>query len=93
MLLIQRFIALFAVTLPFALLGQAGAWTPVFVMMVIYPVFMIDTVATELDAPFGHDPNDLPLTRIRAGIQHTSLPGVSGPPALHRLMFQLGNED
>lgn len=81
LLLIQRFVAVYLVTLPFALVDRVGLYTPLFVVFVAYPVLMIEALGRELDDPFGHDANDLPLTRICATI-HQDLLGVAPPPDL-----------
>lgn len=38
-------------------------------MMVAYPVLMIEALGRELDDPFGHEPNDLALSRICEGLE------------------------
>ena len=61
---IRRFITLFLATLPFALLTKVGGWltTPV-VMLVAYPILVLDQIGAELQNPFdprnmGHLPLD-----------------------------------
>lgn len=68
-LLSQRLIALALASLPFAILGRLGGLTPLVTMMVAYPILMIEGLGSELDDPFGHDANDLPLSRICATIE------------------------
>jgi len=63
-MLMRRGIALFLASLPLALVERFGIYVPLVTMMVAYPVLMIEALANELDDPFGHDPNDLPLTKI-----------------------------
>ncbi len=63
-MLIERCVALYLGSLPLALVEEIGALTPLVTMMVAYPVLMIEAIGRELDDPFGHEPNDLPLTRI-----------------------------
>ncbi|MBL4884410.1 MAG: hypothetical protein JKY95_07735 [Planctomycetaceae bacterium] len=64
---IRRFITLFLVTLPFALLHRLGGdWlVPLMTMLVAYPLLSLDQIGVELQNPFykknlGH----LPLTTI-----------------------------
>lgn len=71
--LMERFIAVFLATLPFSLVGRIGVFTPLLTMAIAYPLLMIDAVGGELDEPFGHNPNDLPLTRICATIERNLL--------------------
>ncbi len=43
---------------------EVGFLTPLVTMMVAYAVLMIEGIGQELDNPFGHDPNDLALSRV-----------------------------
>ena len=72
-LLLQRGVVLYLATLPLALIDAIGAMTPIVTMMVAYPVLMIEAIGGELDDPFGHEPNDLPLTRICDTIERNLL--------------------
>lgn len=63
-LLLRRCVALYLATLPLCLVRELGVLTPVVTMMVAYSVLMIEALGEELDDPFGHEPNDLPLSRI-----------------------------
>lgn len=63
-LLLRRLVALYLATLPLWLVRELGALTPVVTMMVAYAVLMIEALGQELDDPFGHEANDLPLSRI-----------------------------
>jgi len=73
----QRLIAITLASLPFALIEQVGAFTPLITMAVAYPILLIEGLGTELDNPFGHDANDLPLTRICKTIEENLL---AAPP-------------
>lgn len=79
LILMRRCIALFLATLPWAVVADAGIYTPLFTIMVAYIVLMIEAMANELDDPFGQDPNDLALTRICATIERNTL-GADPPP-------------
>lgn len=68
-LLIQRCMVLYLAALPLGLVGDLGALTPLVTMMVAYPVLMIEALGRELDDPFGHEPNDLALSRICEGLE------------------------
>ncbi|KYF77641.1 hypothetical protein BE11_34740 [Sorangium cellulosum] len=72
-LLLRRGVALYLATLPLALIDAIGFMTPIVTMMVAYPVLMIEALGGELDDPFGHEPNDLPLTRICDTIERNLL--------------------
>jgi putative membrane protein len=69
---IRRFIALFLLTLPFALLNRInGDWlVPVITMMVAYPLVSLDQIGIELQNPFCVDNlSHLPLDGISETIQ------------------------
>jgi putative membrane protein len=71
---VRRFILLFLVTLPFALLHRVGAdWlVPVVTMLVAYPLLSLDRIGAELQNPFGTEYlSHLPLDDISAGIERT----------------------
>ncbi len=63
-LLLRRGTALYLATLPLCIVKELGFIAPVVTMMAAYCVLMVEALGEELDNPFGHDPNDLPLTRI-----------------------------
>lgn len=69
---IRRFIALFLLTLPFALLNRiSGDWmVPFITMMVAYPLVSLDQIGIELQNPFSVDNlSHLPLEGISETIQ------------------------
>lgn len=49
---VRRFLVLFLATLPFALLEQAGALTPLIILPVAYTLLGVDQIAVELENPF-----------------------------------------
>lgn len=71
---IRRFVALFLVTLPFALLHQMETdWlVPLVIMLVGYPLVSLDQIGIELQNPFYKSSlNHLPLDEIAASIEKT----------------------
>jgi len=69
---IRRFIALFLLTLPFALLHRiSGEWmVPLITMMVAYPLMSLDQIGIELQNPFAKaNLSHLPLGDISANIE------------------------
>lgn len=71
---IRRFIALFLITLPFALLHQMETdWlVPLVIMLVGYPLVSLDQIGIELQNPFYKSSlNHLPLDEIAASIEKT----------------------
>ncbi|OJW09053.1 MAG: hypothetical protein BGO49_07760 [Planctomycetales bacterium 71-10] len=62
---IRRFILLFLITLPFALLEEAGWLTPLATMLVAAPTLALDKIGTELQFPFSQSSlNHLPLDQL-----------------------------
>jgi putative membrane protein len=73
---VRRFILLFLVTLPFALLHRVEAsWlVPVLTMLVAYPLLGLDRIGTELQNPFSRSNlSHLPLDDIAATIERNLL--------------------
>lgn len=64
---------LYLSTLPLALVDTLGVLTPLVTMIVAYPVLMIEALGRELDDPFGHAPNNLPLSHICDTIERNLL--------------------
>lgn len=62
---LRRFILIFMLVLPFALLEKAGDLTPFFVILVAYPLFSLDQIGVELQNPFSMENlSHLPLEDI-----------------------------
>lgn len=72
-LLLERGIAFFLATLPLALVKDEGGLSVIVTTMASYLVLMIEGLGSELDDPFGHEPNDLPLSRICVTIEQNLL--------------------
>lgn len=73
-LLLRRMITLYLALLPVALVTKIGLFSPLVTVLVAYPILVIESLGTELDEPFGHDVNDLPLSRICETIERDVLP-------------------
>jgi putative membrane protein len=70
---IRRFIFLYLVTLPFALLNMVEWLTPVIMFLVSYPILSLDQIGVELENPFsaqrmGHLPLDEITAKIEANV-------------------------
>jgi ion channel-forming bestrophin family protein len=61
---IKLFLVLFCLTVPFALVESMRWATPAAVAVLAFCLFGIEEIGIEIEDPFGHDPNDLPLDRI-----------------------------
>jgi putative membrane protein len=85
--LIHRIVALYCLGLPFGIVSSVGVMTPVVVAIVAYAFYGLDAVGTEIENPFGYDPNDLPLSslarmievNLRQRLGETELPPLLQP--------------
>jgi len=72
--LIRRLVLLFFVTLPFALVPRVGWLTPLFTLLIAYPLFALDQIAEDLQLPFAtRSINHLPLDDITDTIERNVL--------------------
>lgn len=67
---LRRALIVYCWTLPFALVDTFGWYTILDVLLVSYIFYGIEEIGVEIEGPFGHDENDLPLEDITATIQH-----------------------
>ena len=61
---IKQLLLIYCLTLPFQVVAELGWWTGLIVGVVSFSVFGIEEIGIEIENPFGHDPNDLPLDDI-----------------------------
>ncbi|MEI9813321.1 MAG: bestrophin family ion channel [Acidobacteriota bacterium] len=61
---LRRALVIYCFTLPFALVDQFGWFTVLDTALVAYTFFGIEEIGVEIEGPFGHDENDLPLKEI-----------------------------
>jgi putative membrane protein len=91
-LLLHRTAYLFCCLLPFGLAQPLGWATPLITAIVSYTFFGLDALGDELEQPFGHDVNDLPLDAIVRGLERdirAALGERDLPPALEPVGFVL----
>jgi len=63
-LLLHRTAYLYCMFLPFGLVDTIGYLTPLVAAIVAYTFFGLDALGDEIEEPFGHSDNDLPLAAI-----------------------------
>lgn len=80
---LRRALVVFCFTLPFAMVETFGWITVPAVLAVSYTFFGIEEIGVEIEGPFGHDDNDLPLEDICETI-HKNLYAMAGIEKLHR---------
>jgi ion channel-forming bestrophin family protein len=80
---LRRSLVLYCLTLPFAMVDTFG-WLTIFdVAIVSYVFFGIEEIGVEIEGPFGHDDNDLPLEEICETI-HRNVYAMAGLELLER---------
>lgn len=79
---LRRALVLYCYTLPFALVSSYGWYTILDVLLISYVFFGIEEIGVEIEGPFGHDDNDLPLNDICETIHRNvySLAGIEKSP-------------
>jgi ion channel-forming bestrophin family protein len=61
---LKKFIFFYVMTLPMAYVFSLGYYVVPVVVFIFYAMASLELIAEEIEEPFGHDDNDLPLTRI-----------------------------
>ncbi len=61
---LKQLLLLYCLSLPFQTVGQLGWWTGAVVALISFTLFGIEEIGIEIENPFGHDANDLPLDAI-----------------------------
>lgn len=89
---IRRFLFLYLLALPIAIVDKTGLLTPFIVAMVAYPLLSLDQIGVELQNPFSRDRlSHLPLDEIAANIENNvrsfmvdpAVEKTHGGPAVH----------
>ncbi|OLP19869.1 hypothetical protein BST81_03305 [Leptolyngbya sp. 'hensonii'] len=61
---LKQLLLLYSFLLPFQMVHELGWWTGVVTALVSFTLFGIEEIGIEIENPFGHDYNDLPLDAI-----------------------------
>ncbi|MBI2689078.1 MAG: hypothetical protein HYX27_22470 [Acidobacteria bacterium] len=80
---LRRSLVIYCFTLPFAMVESFGWTTVAGVLLLAYTFFGIEEIGVEIEGPFGHDDNDLPLEDICETI-HKNLYALADIEKLHR---------
>ncbi len=80
---LRRALVIYCFSLPFALVETFGWTTVIDVLLLAYTFFGIEEIGVEIEGPFGHDDNDLPLEDICETI-HKNLYALAGIERLER---------
>lgn len=63
---LKQLLLLYCLSLPFQMVGNLGWATGLVVALISFTLFGIEEIGIEIENPFGHDANDLPLDTICA---------------------------
>lgn len=71
--LLHRTVYVYCFLLPFGLVDSIGWMTPVIVVFIGYTFISLDAIVSEIEEPFGTQPNDLALNTMSQMIENTLL--------------------
>ncbi|KLJ06763.1 membrane protein [Blastomyces silverae] len=60
----KQVLALFGAVLPFAMVDEMGWWAVPIVSLVIFTLYGIEGIGSQLEDPFGYDRNDIKMDAI-----------------------------
>jgi putative membrane protein len=91
--LLHRTVYVYCTLLPFGLTEAAGLLTPIISVFISYAFIALDAIASELEEPFGTEPNDLPIGSLCVALERTlleqcdeaNLPPAAQPDRYHVL--------
>ena len=66
---LKQLLLLYCLSLPFSMVNDLHWFTSVLVGLISFAVFGIEEIGIEIENPFGHDDNDLPLDTICTTMQ------------------------
>ena len=80
---LKQLLLIYCLLLPFQIVHNLDLWTGPIVALIAFTLFGIEEIGIEIEDPFGHDPNDLPLDAICTGIQRNMEDLISLSPSVH----------
>ena len=61
---IKKFVFCYIISMPFVFAPEFGYWTPLITSFMFYVLASLETLAEEVENPFGTDINDLPIDEL-----------------------------
>ena len=61
---LRELLLIFCLILPLEIVSTLTWWTGLVISFVSFTLLSIEQIGAEIEEPFGHDPNDLPLNAI-----------------------------
>jgi len=80
---LKQLLLLYSLALPFQVVKDLGWGTGLVVALISFTLFGIEEIGIEIENPFGHDANDLPLDNICATMQRNIEDLISLSPSVH----------
>ena len=80
---LKQLLLLYCLALPFQMVKDLSWGTGLVVALISFTLFGIEEIGLEIENPFGHDANDLPLTNICATMQRNIDDLISLSPSVH----------
>ncbi len=66
---LKQLLLIYCLLLPFPMVNELHWWTGLVVGLISFTVFGVEEIGLEIENPFGHDANDLPLDTICSTMQ------------------------
>jgi putative membrane protein len=89
---LRQLIFLYCFASPFELVNSLGWATPLLVGVIAFTIFGIEEIGVEIENPFGHDANDLPLDQICRTMQVNINDLISLAPCVQHWQNIVDNE-
>jgi putative membrane protein len=85
---LKQLLLIYCLLLPFEIVSQLTWWTAPVVALISFMLFGIEEIGIEIENPFGHDFNDLPLDTICATMLLNIEDLISLAPCTHHQRFE-----
>ena len=79
---LKQLLLIYCLFLPFDMVSKLNWWTAPVVALVSFMLFGIEEIGVEIENPFGHDPNDLPLDTLCATMRRNIEDIISLKPSV-----------
>ncbi|XZN92780.1 MAG: bestrophin family protein [Microcoleus sp.] len=83
---LKQLLLLYCLTLPFQMVKDLSWGTGAVVALISFTLFGIEEIGIEIENPFGHDTNDLPLDNICATMHRNMEDLITLSPSVHNHM-------
>lgn len=80
---LKQLLLLYCLALPFQMVKELSWGTAPVVALISFALFGIEEIGIEIENPFGHDPNDLPLDNICATMKRNIEDLITLSPSVH----------